>query len=307
MKQELLKKYLSGDASREEKEQVMNWVKKDEANKAELLSMRKLYDMTLWQTAENTKRRHIRKAVLYRVISVAALFLLIFGSSAYVIYLHRQIPAITMQTIRVPAGQRAELTLADGTNVWLNAGSTFTFPTIFSSEKREVALDGEGYFQVKNDNGIPFIVSTSSYNIKVLGTEFNVMAYAGSSLFDVSLLSGSVEVFSDATRENILLQPNERVYRKNNKLQTENIGSLDYLLWKEGVISFDDEPVDRMVSKLELYFDVKIIIQNASFQKKRYTGKFRTKDGVEHILRVFRKKDKFTYEKDDDENIITIK
>lgn len=307
MEQELLKKYLSGDASAEEKKQVMTWVKSDDANRVELLAMRKLYDITLWQSAAEKKQKQNRKAVLYRVISIAALFLLVFGTSLYINHLHRQLPDLIMQTIRVPAGQRVELILADGTSVWLNAGSTFTFPNNFSSEKRAVTLDGEGYFQVKSHKKAPFIVQTSSYDIKVLGTEFNVMAYDKSSIFEVSLLSGLVEVFSDVTNEKIQLQPNKRAYLENNKLQTGNILHLDYLLWKEGIISFDDEPVDAMVSKLELYFDIKILIENDSFKKKRYTGKFRTKDGVEHILKVFQLKDKFIYEKDEDKNTITIK
>lgn len=307
MEQELLHKYLSGDASREEKDQIMDWVKADNANRAKLWSMRRLYDITLWQEAENKVQKHAAKTALYRIVSIAAIFLLILGSGAYITYLHLQLPEITMQTIRVPAGQRVELILADGTNVWLNAGSTFTFPNNFSSEKREVTLDGEGYFKVKRNDNAPFIVNTSSYDIKVLGTEFNVMAYDKSALFEVSLLNGLVEVFSDATHENIQLQPNEKVYRKNDKLQLSNIEHFDYLLWKEGVISFDDESVYTMVNKLELYFDIKIIIQNESFKTKRYTGKFRTKDGIEHILKVFQLKDKFSYKKDEEEKTIIIR
>lgn len=310
MMQELIKKYLSGDASKEEREQLMNWVKLNDANKEELLSIRKIYDITLWQPTEKQNKKQEQKwssqAFFYRIVSIAAISLLILGSSLYISHLRRQLPDTIMQTIHVPPGQRVQLILTDGTNVWLNAGSTFTFPNNFSSVKREVSLDGEGFFKVKNDNGVPFIINTNSYDIKVLGTEFNVMAYDKSSLFEVSLLRGSVEVFSDATHENILLQPNNKVYKENNRLQTANIEDFDYLLWKEGIISFEDEPVDKMVSKLELYFDTKIIIQNESFKKKRYTGKFRTKDGVEHILKVFQRKDKFSYEKKDEENTITI-
>lgn len=308
MEQELLRKYLSGNASAEEKKQAMEWVKLDEANKAELLALRKLYDITLWQTAENNEQKQHKKTLLYRITAIAALFLLLIGSTIYITNLHSQLPEIIMQTIRVPAGQRVELILTDGTSVWLNAGSTFTFPNNFTSEKREVTLDGEGYFQVTSNERTPFIVNTpSSYKIKVLGTEFNVMAYKKSSLFEVSLLSGLVEVFSDMTDEKIQFQPNQRAYVENDKLQIGAITHLDYLLWKEGIISFDDEPVDAMINKLELYFDIKIIIQNESFKKKRYTGKFRTKDGVEHILKVFQLKDKFIYEKDDETNTITIR
>ncbi|MDR2117906.1 MAG: DUF4974 domain-containing protein, partial [Tannerellaceae bacterium] len=85
------------------------------------------------------------------------------------------------------------------------------------------------------------------------------------------------------------------------------IENRDPYLWKEGLICFDDEPVNGMISKLELYYDVKITVRNESFKKQKYTGKFRTRDGIEHILKVFQLKDRFTYEKDDERNIITIK
>lgn len=305
MKEELLQKYLSGNASEEEKGQVMAWVKSAEANKAKLLSMRKLHDIVLWQAIKSKPQK--QKVVLYCIASIAAVFLLLLGSRAYLALLQPHLPVVTMQTIRVPAGQRVELTLVDGTNVWLNAGSTFRFPNFFSSQQREVQLDGEGYFQVKSNKEIPFVVKTSSYNIKVSGTEFNVTAYEKSPHFEVALLHGSVEVFSDITHENIPMQPNQRVYKQNNTLRMGKIEHLDYLLWKEGIISFNDESFEAVIDKLKLYFDIQIIIQNEPLKKKRYTGKFRTKDGIEHILKVFQLKDHFIYEKEDEKNIIAIR
>jgi len=307
MNQDILKRYIKGYATLSEKEQVLLWAKADDRNMKELLALRKLYDMTTWKNDEgkiDLKKKH-KLSVLYKITAVAAVFLLLLVTNWYTYHMNNKTPEIIMQTIRVPAGQRAELTLADGTNVWLNAGSTLIFPNHFETGEREVSLDGEGYFDVKKDVQNPFIVKTGKSDIKVLGTEFNVLAYDKSSLFEVSLLNGAVDVL---TNERVIgLQPNEKLYLSGSRLVKEQIQNYDYLLWKDGLICFDDEPVDLVVSKLELYFDTQIIIENASFMKKKYTGKFRTKDGIEHILKVFQLKDDFIYEKDDEKNVILIK
>lgn len=311
MTQELLKKYIEGNASLEEKEKVISWVKADKKNMSELLAIRKLHDITLWQSVEmkndNQKKSNHKTTLIYRITSIAAVLFLLISLSIYILYIKQQIPDVMMQTIQVPAGQRVELFLTDGTSVWLNAGTTFTFPNNFDRKKREVIIEGEGYFNVEKDEDKPFIVKTSSYDVKVLGTEFNVMAYKQSSFFEVSLIKGGVEISGNNNQDKVILEPNTRAYMENDRLQKGIIEHYDYLLWKDGVISFDDEPVDLMVSKLELYFDTRILIENESFKQKKYTGKFRTKDGIEHILKVFQLKDKFTYEKNDIENTITIK
>ena len=98
-----------------------------------------------------------------------------------------------------------------------------------------------------------------------------------------------------------------RTYEENGILKKDTIKHENYFLWKEGLICFYDEPVDKMIEKLQLYYDVKIDVQNKSLLKNRYSGKFRTKDGVEHVLKVLQLNNKFSYEKDNDLNLITIK
>lgn len=311
MEQELIKKYITGWASEDEKTQILAWAKSDKKNMSELLAIRKLYDVTLWQQrdvmANRKKSSKLHFLRFAKIASVAAVFIALLGMSWYIFDLRQQLPSTAMQTISVPPGQRVELTLADGTNVWLNAGTTFTFPNNFSSENREVELNGEGYFTVSRNEKKPFIVKTSSYNVKVLGTEFNVMAYAKTPMFEVSLLKGSVEVYSDARHQKVFLEPNTQASMENDELIKSPLTHFDNLLWKEGVICFEDEPVDRLIEKLELYFDTRIVVKNEAFMKKRYTGKFQAKKGVEHILNVFQLKDRFNYEKDEENNVIIIK
>lgn len=315
MNQELLNKYIAGDATPEEKEEVARWLDTDKKNMKEFLALRKLYDISIWQQefapvakdnlSLGNKRWTLRSAS-FELAKVAAIFILAF-TIVYSFLINEDNDSAKMQTIFVPPGQRAELTLTDGTKVWLNAKTTFTFPDKFTANNRRVTLDGEGYFDVTKNPEKPFIVNTERYDIKVLGTEFNVTAYSGSSVFETSLLKGAVEVFSPAKETKVSLEPHMRTYEENGILKKDTIEHENYFLWKEGLICFYDEPVDKMIEKLQLYYDVKIDVQNKTLLNNRYSGKFRTKDGVEHVLKVLQLNNKFSYEKDNDRNLITIK
>ena len=315
MNQELLNKYIAGDAPPEEKEEVARWLDTDKKNMKEFLALRKLYDISIWQQEQTPvakdklslgNKRWTLRSASFELAKVAAIFILAF-TIVYSFLINEDNDSAKMQTIFVPPGQRAELTLTDGTKVWLNAKTTFTFPDKFTANNRRVTLDGEGYFDVTKYPEKPFIVNTERYDIKVMGTEFNVTAYSGSSVFETSLLKGAVEVFSPAKDTKVNLEPHMRTYEENGILKKDTIEHENYFLWKEGLICFYDESVDKMIEKLQLYYDVKIDVQNKTLLNNRYSGKFRTKDGVEHVLKVLQLNNKFSYEKDNDRNLITIK
>jgi len=211
-----------------------------------------------------------------------------------------------MQTLHVPTGQRAELTLTDGTRVWLNSHSTLTFPNYFTEASRDVYLDGEGYFDIAHNESKPFRVNTPEHVIKALGTEFNVFAYGENGYFEASLLNGSVEVSTQDKQQIISLTPGNRTYWKDNQLMTASIRHYDYFLWRKGIISFDNEQVEDILKKLEFYYDIMIDNRNKSIAKIRYTGKFRTKDGIEHVLNVLKVPTGFSFQKDSENNIVRI-
>lgn len=315
MDQNILHRYIAGDATQQEKEEVARWLDADKKNMKEFLAERKLYDISIWQEEQIRvagkvaldKKQQTLRTVAIGFSKIAAIFILAFTLAYTFLPDKNQTEPASMQTIFVPPGQRAELTLTDGTKVWLNAKTTFTFPNKFTADGRNVTLDGEGYFDVTKDPQKPFIVKTKQYDIKVLGTEFNVTAYSASSSFETSLIKGAVEVSSSTSQAKMTLQPNTRTYVENGILKKGAIEHETYFLWKEGLICFYDEPVDKMIEKLELYYDVKIDVQNKELLKNRYSGKFRTKDGVEHVLKVLQLSNKFTYTKDNDLNLITIK
>ncbi len=315
MNQESLIRYIAGNSTAEEKSNMAEWLDADPENMREFLAFRKLYDITLWQQ-ENTdvqitnpsgsKERYKFRMLVFEALKVAAIVAVAFFGARYFLPSATTIEPVAMQTIHVPAGQRAELTLTDGTKVWLNAKTTFIFPNHFSANSRNVTLDGEGYFDVTSNKEQPFIVKTSKYDVKVWGTQFNVMAYSGNPIFETSLLEGSVELLSPGMEKGMMINPNERIFLENNHLVRAKISHFNHFLWKDGLISFDDESFPEMVSKLELYFDLKIDIKNDKILNNRYTGKFRTKDGVDHILRVLQLSNQFKFKVDEKLNLITI-
>jgi transmembrane sensor len=314
MDKQILIRYIAGDASDTEKHQVMQWIDTSPENMREFLAVRKLYDLTLWNDPQTTKqtttsrlpyRISIRR-IATEALKIAAVFLL---GVLFFSILQKQKPelAATQQTLYVPAGQRAELTLADGSHVWLNANTTLTFPTVFTSGTREVTVDGEGYFKVAKDPENPFVVHTGKYEVKVLGTEFNLLSYSADKYFELSLLEGSVEVLKPGAEKGAKIQPGQKLFLENDQFYVTQITHNNYYLWKDGIISFDDEPFAGMAKKLELYFDMTIHIENQKLLDYRCTGKFRSKDGVEHILKVLQLSNRFSYSIDDKRSTITIK
>ncbi len=307
MDNRLIQRYISGHVSEDEKKQILNWLEADEQNMRHYMALRKLFNFELWRREEKKETTFSRKLTL-EILKIAAVFILSFyiggifsGTSGK--------ESVTMQSVYVPMGQHVELMLADGSKVWLNAGSRFFFPTSFSDDVRQVKLEGEGFFEVQTDKERPFIVCTPEYKIKALGTSFNVFAYEDTELFEASLLEGKIEVCDNNRMQRIALSPNQKVSLENGRLKTLPIMHSDYFLWREGIISFDNEPVLAVMQKLELYFDVKMNIINEQVKANHYhyTGKFRMRDGLEHILKVLQMKKRFTYQVDEDTNTIEIK
>ena len=126
---------------------------------------------------------------------------------------------VAYNIVKVPAGQHIDLTLADGTQVSLNALSELKYPSNFAGKTREVSLKGEAFFDVTRNEQMPFKVETFAYEIEVLGTEFNVEAYPESGEFNTTLVEGSVRLTNSLTpNKSILLSPNQQATLCDDKL-----------------------------------------------------------------------------------------
>lgn len=208
-------------------------------------------------------------------------------------------------TLYVPAGQRACITLQDGTIVWLNAQSTLIYPSHFYGKERIVSITGEAFFEVSKDKEKPFIVTAQDAKIRVLGTKFNVYSYPDTKQIKTSLIEGAVQVFYKSKQ--VILRPNEESIAQDGKLTVSNIKNRDMLLWRNGIYSFNNERLVEIVRKLELYYDVTINIANPKLQDICYTCKFRQRDGIEKILYTIQKIHHFKIEINKEKNVITLK
>lgn len=207
-------------------------------------------------------------------------------------------------TTSAPAGHMAKCVLPDGTEVTLNANSKLTYPSCFTGDRR-VALEGEAFFDVSADPDHPFIVSTDKLEIKALGTKFNVSDYENDD-FVVSLLEGSVFIYHESQEmSGLYLDPNEQLVESGGGYLKKMLVQ-DPAIWVKGYYAFSNSSMESILSKLELYYDVKIVVMKEGLLKKTYTGKFRQTDGVREILRIMSRIYPFTIKEDEASNTIYI-
>lgn len=211
-----------------------------------------------------------------------------------------------MAQIIIPYGKRSQITLADGTKIWLNAGSTLSYPIHFSKNKREVYLLGEAFFEVTSDSSNPFYVITNDMRIRVTGTHFNVTSYQNDAFTQAVLVEGKIETSSNRMfGRSIELSPGERiVYDKEEKtLQKDKVDTALYSSWVDGYLIIDNEPVELIFKKLERYYNKKIVVNNLS-SKPRFTGKLNLTDDLEKVLRNIAFSGSFGVVKEEDRYII---
>lgn len=304
----LLHKYLLGQATVSERVAVHRWIQEDEAHLKEFNKQRRLYDEMIWHQEEiveglSHKRKHLLRRFVVEGSKLAAALVIGFLLS-YFITLERDTGK--MQSVHVPPGQRAELALADGTHVWLNANSTLTYPANFSGDKRQVHLEGEAYFDVAKDKDCPFDVIAKDYTIEVLGTQFNVTAYPNQDFYRASLLEGSISL-STPNDQKLMLEPNTEVLVRDQRLVKRTIRDYDHFLWRKGIIHLDKRSLRLLFSDMQLYYDVHINIdENHEMLDHKFSGKFRVSDGIEHALKVLQLHMPFTYTISEDRRTINI-
>lgn len=317
MDQTLLMKYFRGETSPEEEHRILSWVEASPENKAEFRKAHLLFDgLVLYgpkpeDMQSNADKKHWEGWRFARhTVRIAAAIVGIIGAAYFgKIYYHRLLSK--QQTlISVPAGQRMQMTLADGTLVHLNAGTTLEYPVVFSHKDRRVKLTGEALFEVAHDAKHPFIVETFATNLQVLGTKFNVLADPNNEVFSTTLIEGKVKVTNrNDPAESIIMQPNDMVVLENGRLYKERVPDFADLCWTEGLIHLKKMPFDELMAIFERAFDVRIEIERETLpQIDVMSGEVRISDGVDYALHVLQLvSSEFTYTRDEKTNVIVIK
>jgi len=281
----LFEKYLHNEATEEEKLLLINLLRRDKdldhfVEKMLQQSHPELDETTeqrmhaqIRSTISQGRKRSIRSASLRRAIQWAAMIILPL-LSALLVYLltSDQLPGNNRVTITAPNGEKAIVTLADGSRVWINSGSSLTYGNDFNHHQRKVSLDGEAYFEVAKDAQHPFIVQTREMDIQALGTAFNVSAYSNENYASTVLVEGKIKVNVRGQEE--MLTENDRaiVDKANHSLSTDRVYASDFIQWKDGNLYFENSSFDEIANTLSRVFNVEIRFASEKLRSIRFTG-----------------------------------
>ncbi|WP_163410218.1 FecR family protein [Flavobacterium ajazii] len=196
-------------------------------------------------------------------------------------------------TVLVPYGKRAQLSLADGTQVWLNSGSKLIYPTSFDAETREVFLEGEGIFDVSHNVTKPFFVrAANNYSVRVLGTLFNVSCYAKDAKVSTALLRGKVKVayakkgFFKTDSIQTILKPGmiASLDKKRETIKTIAQDVEPLFSWRKGYYEFSEERLPSVLEKLTRYYNVDFVLNKKISPNETYSGAFKLNDDLDKVV-----------------------
>lgn len=247
---------------------------------------------------QSTSRRGFSLSALWRYAAVVAIIIAV-GCISYWQGEVNVKDTFADISVEAPLGSKTKLYLPDGTLVWLNAGSRMTYSQGFGVDNRKVELEGEGYFEVKRNEKIPFFVKTKDLQLQVLGTKFNFRDYPEDHEVVVSLLEGKVGLNNLLREEKeAVLSPDERAVlnKANGLLTVESVTASNASQWTDGYLFFDEELLPDIAKELERNYNVKIHIANDSLKTFRFYGNFvRREQNIQEVLEALASTEKMQY------------
>lgn len=163
--------------------------------------------------------------------------------------------------LTVPKGGTYQITLSDGTKVWLNAASTLTYPSRFTKTARVVEISGEAYFTVAKDQSSPFKVNSNGQTVEVLGTEFNITAYPAENQTKTTLVKGEVKISNLKSQTSKLLKPGEQAVVSGPTMNIATVNVESFTAWKDGFFYFDNVPPREAIDQVARWYDLEVVYE----------------------------------------------
>jgi len=315
----IIKRFLSGRYPERTEERVQKWIIKDKnAKEKEQASLEYWNELKVKADAETSSAlKRVNKRIKYsksgrkislfpQIYRVAAILIPLFIiAGGYLYYNSTQKELIE---VSVAYGDTKHIFLPDSSEIWLNAGTSIKYPKAFKGNERHVRLDGEAYFSVKKDNTKPFIVQAEKLSVKVLGTKFNVKAYAKDEKAVATLTTGKVEVSVD-TNDVWILKPNQQLtYNITTSLiDVTEVSPTETDSWLNGQLIFTNSSLNEIIETLERRFNVSIENQTKVPASKLYTVKFLKNEKIEEILNILKEVVGFNSHQQENKIVLTEK
>ncbi len=202
---------------------------------------------------------------------------------------------VNYATLHVPRGGQYQLTLPDGTKVWLNADTKLSYPTAFKAKERVVKLEGEAYFEVSPNKAQPFLVEFDEHTIRVLGTAFNVKAYPEQQQGITTLVDGRIALGSkDGPFQT--LRPNQQAMTSDQGISIKEVNAQHYVVWKDGVIVLDRQDILSIIPQLERWYDVEFDRDAFPAHSLTLSGEIPRDISLSAVLAVLGEQLKFKFE-----------
>jgi transmembrane sensor len=235
--------------------------------------------------------------------AIFILSLLLTGTAFWAHYSHQFAPK-RYTSITAPNGQISNITLFDGTNVWLNAGSSLKYSDTFNQNDREIFLDGEALFSVEKNEKIPFIVHAGDAQVKVYGTEFNVKAYSNETKIETVLIEGKVQFAAHG--KNVMMEPGEQLVlsKATGELVKQQVNPDEFTSWKGGKIYFNNETLFNLTQQLERWYEVKFSFDHENMKSYRFSGVINKERSLDYTLRIIQEINKIKFEFKDEQIMI---
>jgi len=204
---------------------------------------------------------------------------------------------VSTNSIIIPKGGEYNLTLSDGTKIWLNSHSKLKYPTRFTGKERIVELEGEAYFDVSKNKDFPFIVKMNGIQIKVLGTSFNVNAYSDEDEIITTLVEGKVEVSDILREQKEILTPNDQysINIHNGNYKKTIVDTDIFTAWKDGRFVFNNEKLENIMVRLSRWYNVEVFFQNNESKNIRFSGDLARYEDFNSILEMIEMTEKVKF------------